>query len=214
MEKRTYLTISVLIIALLFVIAIYFYVTLPDEEIPTHWNSKGEVDDYSSKEFGLFLVPVFSLGLYLLFLLLPKIDPLKKNIEKFRKTYNSFVLVLILFFFYVYLLTLSWTVGLQFSFNAAFVPAIAILFFYLGVILPKMKRNWFIGIRTPWTLESDKVWDKTHILGGRLFKVSGIIILLGILVPEYLVWLILVPILISVVWLMIYSYLEYKKTEK
>ncbi len=214
MKSRTYHTLSLLLIAVLFAIAIYFYFVIPYEEIPTHWNSKGEVNGYSTKTFGLFLIPVFSLGLYLLFILLPKIDPLRNNIKKFREVYNSFVLVMICFFFYIYLITLSWTLGYTFDFNLAFVPALAALFFYIGIILAKVKRNCFMGIRTPWTLNSDKVWDKTHKLGGKLFKASGIIILLGFLVPEYLVWLILVPILISVIWLIIYSYLEYRQSEK
>jgi uncharacterized membrane protein len=212
MAKSKYLTISMIIVALLFAIAITSYIVLPDEQIPTHWNSQGEVDDYSGKEFGLFLIPVFSLGLYLLFILLPKIDPLGKNIKKFINIYHSFVLVMILFFLYIYLLTLSWTFGYTFDFNLAFVPAIALLFIYLGIILPKIKRNWFIGIRTPWTLQNDRIWDRTHKLGGALFRISGFVILAGVLIPDYLVWLILAPLTISVVIVFFYSYLEYRKT--
>jgi len=214
MAKNTYSIISISLIILLFAIATYFQITLPDQPIPTHWDSKGEVNDYSSKAFGLFLIPVFSLGLYLLFLLLPKIDPLKENIKKFQEIYQSFIMVMIFFFLYIYLLTLSWTIGYAFDFNTAFIPAIGLLFIYLGFILPKIKRNWFIGIRTPWTLQNNQVWDKTHELGGRLFKVSGIIMLIGVIVPDYLVWLIFIPLILSVIWLLIYSYLEYKKTEK
>jgi uncharacterized membrane protein len=97
----------------------------------------------------------------------------------------------------------------------AMMPAMGLLFFYIGTLMSKLKRNWFIGIRNPWTLSSDKVWNKTHKLGGTLFKVLGIIMVLGILVAsKYIVWIILVPVFTIVIWLFVYSYLEYKRIKK
>ncbi|MCD6528067.1 SdpI family protein [bacterium] len=103
-------------------------------------------------------------------MIIPKIDPLKKNLEKFRNYFERFFILLFLFLFYLYLLTIFWNLGLRFYIGQAMIPALAILFYYCGVLLEKAKRNWFIGIRTPWTLSSDEVWDKTHQLGGRLFN--------------------------------------------
>ena len=90
-------------------------------------------------------------------------------------------------------------------------PAMGFLFFYCGILIKNAKRNWFIGIKTPWTLSSDKVWDKTHKLGGKLFKIMGVISFLGIIFPNYFVWLLLVPILAITLFILFYSYFEYQK---
>ena len=97
--KKTYIfAITVIIISL--ILAFSFYSKMP-EQMASHWNSKGEVDGYMSKFLGLFLFPFILIALFLLFLLIPHIDPLKKNIEKFRKYFDIFILLMILFLFYI-----------------------------------------------------------------------------------------------------------------
>jgi len=205
----------VLIILLSFIVGICAYQNIQGDIIASHWNSEGNVNGYMSKFWGIFLVPLMSVGLYLLFLLIPRIDPLKKNIQKFRKEYDLFILIFILFLFLVFVLTILTNLGYGFNMVFVIMPAIGLLFFYLGIIMKKLKRNWFIGIRTPWTLSSDIVWDKTHKLGSVLFKIMGVIFFLGILFPpKYLIWFILVPVFIIVIWLFLYSYLEYQKIRK
>jgi uncharacterized membrane protein len=88
----------------------------------------------------------------------------------------------------------------------------AILWFLLGAFLKKLKRNWFMGIRNPWTLSSDAIWEKTHRVGGKLFQATAIILLLGMWFPNLFLVFILVPTLITVIFTIIYSYLEYKRT--
>ena len=201
----------ILIIILSFVIAIYAYQTIDGDKVASHWNAKGEVNGYMSKFLGVFLFPLILIGLYLVFLVIPKIDPLKKNIEKFRKYYDIFILAIMLFMFYVFILTLLFNLGYSFNMKTMLMPTIGLLFFGIGMFMKKLKRNWFIGIRTPWTISNDEVWKKTHLLGAKLFKLLGIIIFLGIFFRKYLLWFILVPVIISVVWLFAYSYLEYRK---
>jgi len=201
------------IILISFVIGFYFYSQMPDK-IASHWNAQDQVDGYMPKFWGLFLMPVISIGLLLLFMLIPKIDPLKKNIEKFRKYYNWFVLLIIIFLFYIYLLTVLWNIGFRFAMSQMMLPSLGILFYYIGILLENAKRNWFIGIRTPWTLSSDKVWDKTHKIGSKLFKIIGVIAFLGIFFQKYSIWFILVPILLVAVYLIVYSYFEYQKLGK
>lgn len=208
-----YYIIAILIILLSFIIGIYSYSYFPDK-IASHWDSQGQVNGYMSKFWGVFLLPVILIAMFLLFIFLPKLDPLKKNYKKFRNYYDSLILIIMLFMFYIYLLTIIWNFGIKFDMNLAFIPALGFLFFYIGIILDKLKRNWFIGIRTPWTISNDKVWEKTHILGSKLFRISGIITLIGIFFSDYMIWFVLVPILISSIWLVIYSYLEYKKIKK
>ena len=201
------------IILISFVIGFYFYPQMPDK-IASHWNAQDQVDGYMPKFWGLFLMPVISIGLLLLFMLIPKIDPLKKNIEKFRKYYNWFVLLIIIFLFYIYLLTVLWNIGFRFAMSQMMLPSLGILFYYIGILLENAKRNWFIGIRTPWTLSSDKVWDKTHKIGSKLFKIIGVIAFLGIFFQKYSIWFILVPILLVAGYLIVYSYFEYQKLGK
>ena len=92
--------------------------------------------------------------------------------------------------------------------------SIGLLFFYIGVLCENSKRNWFVGIRTPWTLSSDKVWDKTHKLGGKLFKIAGIIALIGIFFQNYVVYFILIPTFSVSIYLIVYSYVEFRKEKK
>ena len=205
--------IILLIILAFFIAALYLYPQMPDE-MASHWNFRGEVDDYLPKFWGLFLMPIISLGLFLLFLLIPKIDPLKANIAKFRKYFDGFIVFIIVFLFYIYLLSIAWNLGKRFDMGQMMVPALGILFYYCGILVENAKRNWFIGIRTPWTLSSEKVWEKTHKIGGKLFKVTGLITLLGIFFPNYAFYFILVPVLLAAFYTITYSYFEYQKETK
>jgi uncharacterized membrane protein len=212
--KKTTITI-ILIILLSIAIGVYSYYNIQESKIASHWDAKGQVNGYMSKFWGIFLVPIISIGLYLLFLFIPKIDPLKKNILKFRNYYDSFILIMMLFLFYVFVLTILANLGYVFNMTTMLMPAIGLLFFCIGIIFKKLKRNWFIGIRTPWTMSNDQVWEKTHKLGSVLFKIEGIILLLGVFFPaKYFLGFVLIPILVFTIWLFLYSYLEYKKIKK
>jgi uncharacterized membrane protein len=202
--------IVLLIVLASFGVGLCFYGQMP-QTVASHWNDRGEVNGYMSKFWGAFLMPIVSLGMLLLFIFIPKLDPLKENVEKFRKYFDIFIILITLFFLYVYLLTIFWNLGQRFSLIGFMAPAFAVLFYWTGVLIKNSKRNYFIGIRTPWTLQSDEVWDKTHKLGGSLFKAAGFICLLAVLFPKAAVWLILAPSVISAVFSVFYSYFEYKR---
>lgn len=93
-------------------------------------------------------------------------------------------------------------------------PALAILFYYVGILVEKSKPNWFIGIRTPWTLSNEVVWEKTHKLGAKLFKGIAIFSLLGLIFQKYAIWIFLVPMITASIFIVAYSYFEYKKQVK
>jgi len=196
-----------------FIIGIYFYPQMP-ERMASHWNIKGEVDGYLPKFWGLFLMPFISLCIFLLSIAIPKIDPLKYNIDKFRKYYDWFVILVIGLLLYAYLLTIFWNIGIRFSMIQALAPAFGGLFYYCGILAENAKRNWFIGIRTPWTLSNEKVWDKTHRIGGQLLKIAGIIALFGVFFPNYALLFIFVPIISVFAYTITYSYIEYQKEVK
>ena len=205
-----YSKIAALLILVSFAIAAYLYPQLPDI-FPSNWNAMGQVDGYLPKLWGLFLLPLISVGLFGLFLAIPRIDPLKANIQNFRKYFDRFMVLIIAFLLYIHLLTISWALGFSFNFMYAMIPAFSLLFYYTGVLMQHSNRNWFIGIRTPWTLSSESVWDKTHRLGSKLFKAAALIGLTGLLLPDYAIWLILIPVIAVTAYTVAYSYVEFQK---
>jgi uncharacterized membrane protein len=184
----------------------------------SHWNIRGEVDGYMPKFWALMIMPVISALLMLLFIALPRIDPLRENIKKFRKQFDTFILILIAFLFYIDLAMIFANLGYLVNMGYVIMPAIAVIIFYAGVLMQSSKRNWFIGVRTPWTLSSETVWDKTNRLGGILFKVYALILLVSAFLLErldnYFIFILLGPIIAITVFLVVYSYAEYEKENK
>ena len=183
------------------------------EQMASHWNENDQVDGYMSRFWGVFLMPLMTLGLFLLFLVIPAIDPLKANIAKFRGVFNLFIVFIIGFMLYIHALTLLWSLGYTgFEMSKAMLPAMGLLFILVGYLMRKAKRNWFIGIRTPWTLSSDYVWDKTHQLGAILFVASGVLAFIGGFFGGMLAfWLFFVPLMASAIFLVVYSYVLYQR---
>jgi uncharacterized membrane protein len=210
--NKTFITMAALVVVF-FILAGVFYPLMP-EMMASHWNAKGDADGMMSRFWGLFLFPLTSLGITAILLAVPKIDPLKANIQKFKGYYYGFIIAFLAYFLYIYILTLVWNLGWKFNFSLTVVPAIGIFMIIVGMLVSKAKRNFFIGIRTPWTLSSDEVWDRTHRLGGRLFKMAGIIIILLSIVPEIAIYVLLGLILSIVIWLVVYSYTLYRKLGK
>jgi len=205
--------ISLGIIFISFIVGAFVYPHAPDM-MPTHWNAQGEIDGYMDKFWGLFLLPTLSFGLFALFVFIPKLEPRKKNIEDFKDYYQGIILVTIGFLFYIYVLSILSAFGYRFNMVQMMAPAFAAIFFYMGVALEKIKSNFFIGIRTPWTISDEEVWEKTHKLGGKLFRASGIIALFGAFFEEIAFIVIIAPILAVFVFAVVYSYVEYKKIHK
>jgi uncharacterized membrane protein len=204
-----------IILGLLITIAltIAVYPTVPDTVV-SHWNAAGQADGYMSKVWGLGLIPLIMIALVGLFTVLPRIDPYKKNYEKFRDYYDGFILLFILFMLAIQVQIILWSIGYQISPNLTFPFLIGALFIYIGFLLSHAERNWFVGIRTPWTLSSETVWKKTHEIGGKLFKIAGVISFIGALAGQYAMWFILVPVLLVAVFTVTYSYFEFQKETK
>jgi uncharacterized membrane protein len=182
----------------------------------SHWDVNDQVNGYMSKFWGVFLMPLMTAGLVLFFLAIPKIDPLRANIAAFRDVFNVFIVLFVGFMVYIYILTLLWNMGYTgFNMSEAMLPALGVLFFFTGYLMRKAKRNFFIGIRTPWTLSSDRVWDETHRVGSVLFMIAGVLAFLGSFVGGVTAfWFILVPIMASALVTLVYSYLVYQREIK
>jgi uncharacterized membrane protein len=201
---------AIALIIVLFAAAFYFYPSMP-ERMASHWNAQGQVNGYAGKAFALFVIPAVVLVMFLLMLVLPCIDPLKKNYASFKDYFDGFKFLFVAFLAYLYFVTIASNLGWQFEFNEVMAPAFAALFYYVGILVAHAKRNWFVGIRTPWTLSSNKVWDKTHRLGAKLFKASAVITLLGLFTVQYAIYLVIIPALATTVITVVYSYCEYTR---
>lgn len=197
------------VIVLSFAAGAYFYPSMP-ELMASHWGGNGNVNGYMSKFWALFLMPLMALAIFLLFLGLPKIDPLKANYAKFQKYYDGFLATFVAFMAYIYSLTILFNKGIEFNMTAALIPAMAILFYAVGMVLENTKQNWFIGIRTPWTLSSEKVWDKTNKLGAKFFKIFALLSLVLILFGDAGLMILVAIIIIPSFYLILYSYLEFR----
>ncbi len=207
---RTNESLITAIIILSVIIGVFFYPQMPDA-LASHWNAAGEADNYLPKLWGLSIMPIILIILLMFIVLIPRVDPLRANIQKFREYYDTFSIIVALFFFYLHLLVIIWNMGMKFNLMQLLAPAFAVLLYYSGILTENAKRNWFIGIQTPWTLSSEKVWNKTNKLGGKLLKASGVIALLGIFFPSYAVLIIAVPAVVITVYSVVYSYLEYQR---
>jgi uncharacterized membrane protein len=215
MSTRTTTIIVLILIAATTLAGLLLWNQFP-EQMASHWNENDQVDGYISKLWGVFLMPLVTLGMFLLFLAIPSIDPLKANIAKFRGVFNLFITFIIGFMIYVHVLTLIWNLGYTgFELSKAMLPAMGLLFILIGSLLRQAKRNWFIGIRTPWTLSNDYVWDKTHQLGAVLFMASGVLALIGGFFGGMIAfWLLFIPLIGSTIFLFVYSYVLYQRETK
>jgi len=198
------------VVLLSFAASLYALPRLPDR-IASHWNAAWEVDGYVPKTPGVFLVPLISAAIAVLFAVIPAVDPMKANFESFRRYYDGFVALMVLFMLGIHVQTLLWNLGFRVGFNFTMPVGLGVLFYYVGVLCEHSKRNWFVGIRTPWTMSSDRVWDRTHRVGGRLFKVSGLVAFAGVLAGEYAFYLIIVPVVLTAAYTTVYSYLEFRR---
>lgn len=205
--------ISWVVVLLAFVAGVLVFPRLP-EMVASHWNELGVVDGYMPRLWGVFLVPLIMVAMGLLFLVIPAIDPLKHNIATFRPQYDRFVVLILLFMLAVHVFTLLWNMGLEISINRFMPVAMGLVFFFVGDLMRNAKRNFFVGIRTPWTLSNDVVWEKTHRLGAVLFQASGVVAALGALFERLSMWFILAPVMIAGLIPTVYSYFEFRRIER
>ena len=179
----------------------------------SYWNASGQVDDYLPRFWGVFLLPLVLTALWLVFMAIPRIELFRETIAAFRKHYDQLVLVITLFMLAVYAHTLLWSLGIQLGTNYLMSALTGLLLYFVGITLQHSERNSFVGIRTLWTLSSDAVWDKTHRLGVRLFKLVGLLAVLGMLLPGFAIHLVLVLVVTASIVTVVYSYCCYRVLE-
>jgi uncharacterized membrane protein len=174
--------IPLLLIILTLASGVFFYNNLP-ERIATHWNFAGEIDGWGSGKAQAIAMPLLAIGMYLLFLLLPYLDPKKERYEQFNKVYHIFKGIILALMVVIYFIIGLNGLGYNLPVGVIIPGLIGVLFIVLGNYLGKIKMNWFIGIRTPWTMSSEEVWNKTHRFGGKMFILAGFLMIAEIFLP-------------------------------
>jgi uncharacterized membrane protein len=161
-----------------------------------------------------FGLPIVLLMLWGLWVLLPAIDPIAKGFPGFRHVYDFFWILLSAVLAYSYALKIGSLLGWQVNVLRAVIPAIALLFLVVGMLLPHIRRNWFFGIRTPWTLSSDENWTKTHRFSRPLIVSAAVLIFIGAFTPRpWSIGLLAAPILLAAITSIVYSYLIFHREQ-
>lgn len=211
--KKDWLILVVLLFP--FIVTLYFWNHLP-EQIPIHWNFEGEVDNYVPKMPGIFYLPAFAVVLYVLFLAVPLIDPRWSNYSLFKGSYQtlkfSIVAIMTLLFYVIIAASLGFDLDIMYF---VIVP-IVMLFTVVGNMMGKIRPNWFVGIRLPWTLSNDKVWQITHRFAGKLWVWSSLamMVLLLILPTEPIKIIFWIYFAVIILIPSVHSYVIYKKLTK
>jgi len=196
------------------VAAFLVYPRLPNR-VPVHWNAAGEVDGWGSAFQGAFMMPLIMIGILLLLIFLPKIDPKKNNYAKMGRAYSAIVLVIMFFFTLIYFGTLAAALGYTVIFPIMIPLAVGIMFIIIGNYMGKLKHNYFAGIRTPWTLASEEVWYRTHRMAGPIWVIGGILLMGSAFVkgPLFTGFLIFIIISLAVIPIL-YSLIIFRRLQK
>lgn len=208
MLKR-YDYVSLIAILAMFITALIVWQRVPGS-LPVHWNAAGEIDRYGNKFEGLLLMPLVALGSYLLIIFLPKIDARRKEQDPMLLSFIALIMTLLLVC--IYFTTIAIIFGYDIELPRVVTLAMGVLFILLGNIMPKVQSNWFIGVRTMWTLESEHSWFMTHRLAGWIMSIGGLILVITsfFLKTQWLVALIIV-LVVGTLLLIPYSYFMWKQ---
>ena len=180
--------------------------------MPIHWGANGEADGFATKINAMILTVGIMVLIYFIIAFVPRIDPRKENYKYFSKTYNILLNAVLLLFFFVNMSTILQ--GLGYNVPMSYIAPImaGLVFIIIGNYLQRVRSNYFMGIRTPWTLSNETVWKKTHRLSGKLFFIGGLLILISAFLPDgYKSVIMWGSIVLCVAIPYLYSYVAYKK---
>lgn len=214
MNRRRLVIFSAAVIGAMLLMSGWAWFQLPaDAQIAIHWGVDGQPNGYAPKTIGLFLLPLITLGVAVVFWAIPAVEPRQANIEKSGKPYGAIWVAVLVLMLGVNVVVVGSALGATFDVSRIVLVGVGALFVVIGNYLPKVRPNYLLGIRTPWTLTSDLSWDKTHRLGGRIFVLEGVLFLvLGLIkpAPEALLVLLLGGVALMLVIVFAYSYRVWK----
>ena len=205
--------IPLLIVAAAVIASAVVYSKLP-ERVPTHWGVSGQPDEWSDRVWGAWMIPLFLVGMWALTRVLPMIDPRGANYAKFGNAFEAIIASVMLFMLGLHIIMLRSALGYPVAMQRVMPIGVGVLLVVIGNLLPRARSNWFVGIRTPWTLSSDRVWERTHRFGGRVFVVAGILIVVSSLVWVEAAHIVLFCIVtVSAIAVLVYSYLDWRREQ-
>jgi uncharacterized membrane protein len=208
---REFLLLFILFLIIILAVAIYKAPCAPSK-FPVHWNAAGQIDGWGSKTFVVLFFPLMAMGFYFLMMLFPKIDPLKKNYPSFEGAYYIIRLWLMVFLGLIFVLTFLAGWGFKINPGPPMIVLISLLMIVLGFALPKVKQNYFFGIRTPWALHSENNWNKTHQWASKIFVLGGLLAMLAVFLPvPSNFWAFIIIILLAALAPVVYSYLIFRQ---
>jgi uncharacterized membrane protein len=201
--------VSVTLIALTVVVTLALYPQLPDP-MPTHWNAAGQVDAYMSKPWGVTILPATAAFMFLLMKIIALVSPKEHKADELSRIAGLFQVLLVGFMCAVAVLVLLESLGHDTYLNQVIFGGIGLLLLIMGNSFGKIRKNFFLGIRTPWTIRSEEVWDRTHRLGGKLFMLAGLLLFINAFIPLDLRWTL--PVVFALLLIpVIYSYIIYRQ---
>jgi uncharacterized membrane protein len=203
------------ILAIPMIAAFIIYPHMP-EQVPIHWNAQGQIDNYGSRLFGTFFQPLLNIAMYVLFILMPKFDPKRANYEKFNSSYLTIRYSFHLFIMLMFGVTAAAALGYPVRIDRWIPAGVAVLFIVMGNIMGRVRHNYFVGFKYPWTLANEEVWRRTHQLGAKLMVVGGFAGLFGVILTTGATSFVILMagIFIPVIITTIYSYVIYKQIVK
>ena len=201
----------ILLILVAAAFAAVLYPRLPDP-VPTHWDASGVANGFTPKPWGVFLLPLMMVAVALLLALLPRISPRGFALSPFARVYDILQTVVLAFFVFVNGVTLLAAAGAQLSLERWIFAGVGLLLAIIGNFFGKVTKNFFVGVRTPWTLASDEVWLRTHRLAGKLFVAAGLaVFVMGCAGAPVL--LLTAPILAAAIVSVVSSFVFYRRIE-
>lgn len=214
MDRRPMVVASVIVVLGMLALSAWAWLRLPaDALVPIHWGPTGEPDGFADRTVGLLLLPGAAALVAAVLWVVPSIEPRRENLARSATAYRATWIGVMLLFGGLHGLAVASALGADLDITRIVLIATGALFVVIGNYLPKVRSNYLLGIRTPWTLTSDLAWHRTHRLGGRMFVVGGVVLIaLGAsgVGGEALVAALIGVTLVQVVVLIAYSFVVWR----
>lgn len=194
-----------------FVVSALLYTRLP-ESVPTHWNLRGDPDGFTPKPWGPFVLPLVMAAMAVIFSAAPRVSPAGFRMESFAPAFRFVKSCALVFLLLIHVVALLAGIGVSVPMNRVAEGGLGVLVIVVGNYMGKLSKNFFLGIRTPWTLSNDEVWRRTHRLGGKLFVAAGLVLLGSAVLNTGLVW----PLCIAGMALVVpvvYSFIVFRRIQ-
>jgi uncharacterized membrane protein len=173
---------GILFVAATVVFVVTVYGSLP-ERVATHYDINGKADGWSGRLAAAWLLPAMAVLMLVMFSMLPRISPRFENFKKFEETYWVVANGVVGFLCVMHVLLLGRALNWPIDVSSSMLLGMGVMFMVIGNVMPRMRSNWWMGIRTPWTMENEEVWRETHRLGGRTFLIGGAVTIVAALLP-------------------------------